>query len=272
MAETKLAILQMNSRHDKAANMEVLERLIRDVCEKERPDYVLTPEYSTFLGGTVEEQHAAAEPVPGGNSIQALANLAMELEITLQIGSVLERDGDTVFNASLVFDNDGQLAAKYRKIHRFDIETPNGVVFRESDVIGAGEGPVSFQIGDLSVGASICYDMRFSELYLNYAKAGCSLITIPAAFNYETGAAHWETLVRARAIEAQSYVAAAAQIGSHLEPGGERPCYGNSMIVDPWGKVIARCTDTVGWACATIDTGYTAAIRERVPMASHRRL
>jgi len=272
MTTTKLAVIQMNSRHDKDANMEVLERLIRKVAKEEAPDYVLTPEYSTFLGGTVDEQHAAAEPVEGGNTVSALANLAKDLKINLHVGSVLEREGDMVYNTSLAFRPDGTLGGKYRKVHRFDIETPNGVVFKESDVIGAGDGPVAFQVGGLKVGASICYDIRFAELYLSYAKSGVDLITIPAAFNYETGAAHWETLVRARAIEAQAYVAAAGQIGHHLEPGGERPCFGNSMIVDPWGKVIARCTDQVGWACAVIDTTYTAAVRERVPMADHRRL
>ena len=272
MTQTKLAVIQMNSRHDKKENMQMLDRLIRDLCAREKPDYVLTPEYATFLGGKVAEQHAAAETIESGETVKRLSDLARELQVTLHLGSLLERDGEAVYNSSLVFSKEGALVGKYRKIHRFDVETPSGVVFRESDVVGAGENPVIVEAGGLRVGASICYDVRFSELYLNYAKSGVDMITIPAAFNYETGAAHWETLVRARAIEAQSYVAAAGQIGHHLQPGGEQPCFGNSMIVDPWGKVIARCTDTTGWACAMIDAHYIAAIRARIPMANHRRL
>ena len=272
MTTKKIAIVQMNARDDKDANMAKLDRLIRDVCAKESPDYVLTPEYSTHLGGSIEEQHAAAEPIEAGNTTRALASLAKELGIHLHVGSVLERDGADVFNTSIVFDTAGALVGRYRKIHRFDIETPNGFVFRESDVIGAGTEPAIFSCAGMSVGASICYDIRFAELYLSYAKAGVGMITIPAAFNYETGASHWETLIRARAIETQSYVAAAAQIGMHPTPNGERPCFGNSMIVDPWGKVVARCSDTEGWAVAVIDTDYIESVRGRMPVAQHRRL
>lgn len=266
----KVAAIQMNSQDDKKANMAVIRELIVNAVAEGSPDLVVTPEYTTFLGGSVEEQVDAAEDLNSGETLTTLASLAKELAITLHVGSVLERSGASIFNTSVVFGPDGTMLAKYRKIHLFDVVTPSGHVFKESDVIGRGEALVSYDCGGAKVGCSICYDLRFSELFVAYAKAGADIIAVPAAFNFETGAGHWTTLCRARAIETQAYVVAAAQVGKHRDPNGESACFGNTMIVDPWGKIIASCSDTEGWITAEIDFQYQEKVRSILPVNKHR--
>jgi len=266
----RAALIQLNARTDKAENLATLDRLIRDAATRARPDLIVTPEYSTFLGGSRADMWEAGEPLPQGEAYAMLAGLAKELSVGLHVGSLIERDGETLHNTAVIFGRDGEELARYRKIHMFDITTPSGHVFRESELVAPGREVVTYGFEGRTVGTSICYDIRFAELYLKLARMGAQIITIPAAFNYETGRAHWEVLCRARAIETQCYVLAPGQIGSHPEPAGERACNGDSMIVDPWGQVIARAPDKTGWIAAELDFGYLDQVRSKLPVASHR--
>ncbi len=265
----RVLMLQLNSRHDKAANIKTINDMVDEAMKTDRPDLILAPEYATYLGGTTKEQWAAGETFPDGEGYQAMQDIARRHGVPFHVGSMIETDGDAHYNTSVVFDKDGTEIAKYRKIHLFDVETPGGHVFRESDVIDRGSEVVDYQLGENRIGCTICYDMRFSELYLQHMRAGCNIIVVPAAFNLETGKDHWEPLLRARAIETQSFVIAPGQIGFHLEEAGERPCYGNSMIINPWGTVIARAQSKPGTMIADLDMDYQQQVRTILPSNNH---
>ncbi len=232
---------------------------------------MVTPENTPYLG-----PHAAklevAQAVEGPWS-QRFAELARELGIYLVIGSIVERTGipEKTANTSLLFGPDGCLLATYRKMHLFDVDVPGGVSFRESETVLPGDRLVALSTPLGTLGLSICYDLRFGELYRALVREGAEILVIPSAFTVATGRAHWEVLVRARAIESQAYVLAAGQWGSH-DDGGLRESYGHSMIVDPWGQVLAQVPDGEGVALAEIDIGRVQRVRAAIPMAAHRRL
>ena len=265
----RVALLQLNSRDDKSANIATITRLFEEKIAGRDVDLVAAPEYSTFLGGLREEQWAAAETFPDGEGYRALQGLAKTYGVAVHTGSMIERDGNKHYNTSVVFGPDGTELARYRKIHLFDVETPGGHVFRESDVIDRGGEIVDFTFDGHKFGCSICYDMRFSELYLQHMRNGCDVIMVPAAFNMETGKDHWEALLRARAIETQSWVIAAGQIGFHREAAGERACYGNSMVIDPWGNIVARASARPGVTLAAVDFDYARHVRTILPSNNH---
>lgn len=265
----RVAMLQLNSRHDKSANIKAISAMVAEAVADGRPDLIVAPEYATFLGDTRENQWAAGEAFPDGEGYRAMQGLARQHGVALHVGSMIETDGNRHYNTTVAFGPDGAELARYRKIHLFDVETPGGHVFRESDIIQRGTEVVSYDLGDNRIGCSICYDLRFSELFLRHMRAGCNIIVIPAAFNLETGKDHWDVLVRARAIETQSYVLAPGQIGFHMEAAGERACYGNSMIVDPWGTVIARAANRPGWIMAELDLPYQQRVRANLPSNAH---
>ncbi|MBL4639167.1 MAG: carbon-nitrogen hydrolase family protein, partial [Kordiimonadaceae bacterium] len=246
------------------------ERLVRDTVAKENPRLVVLPECYDFLGGTLDEAFAEAEAFPKGAAYKLMQNLSRELGVYIHAGSVMERAGTEHFNTTVVFNPNGEEVARYRKIHLFDIETPDGIIYKESDLFGAGSDIVTYKVDDTIVGCSICYDIRFGELYRKLVDAGAEVIVIPAAFTLQTGKDHWEILCRARAIETQTYVLAAGTYGPHTEDGEERFTYGNSMVVGPWGAVLARAEDRVGHISATIDTSYVQTVRQQIPVQQHR--
>jgi predicted amidohydrolase len=178
-------------------------------------------------------------------------------------------DESHTYNTSLVFNREGGLAASYRKIHLFDVDIPGRVSHQESRLVAAGQETVVVAVEGAQVGLSICYDLRFPELYRRLATAGANVLLVPAAFTAHTGRDHWEVLLRARAVENQCYVVAAGQIGDH-EPG--RSCYGRSMVIDPWGTVMAQAPDDVGIAIADIDLDRMSRIRAELPSLANRRL
>jgi predicted amidohydrolase len=263
----RIACVQMSSRPDKAANLEAAERLVARAAGG-GADVVVLPEKWNGIGDS-ELLHAAAEPLDGGESVQAMSEWARALGVTLVGGSITERrDGrDKLSNTCAVFDPEGELVAVYRKIHLFDVEV-GGHVYRESEAEEAGDEPVVAPLEDWPIGLSVCYDVRFCELYRILALEGARLVTVPAHFTLYTGKDHWELLLRARAVENQLYVAAAAQFGETL-PG--RPSYGRSSIVDPWGIVLAQAADeeTVIWADAELDR--LDEVRAKLPSLTHRR-
>lgn len=230
---------------------------------------VALPEVFIWRGSKKIEREAA-EPIPGPSSA-AMAQLARDLGIYLLAGSILEEipDSEKAYNTSLLFDPAGKVVASYRKIHLFDVELANGVSLRESDTRAHGERTAVIQTDLCSMGLSVCYDLRFPELYRGLASQGAELIFVPSAFTAYTGEAHWETLLRARAIENQAYIIAPDQFGKSAK---SFETHGHSMIVDPWGKVIAELPDGPGVITAEIDLEYLANVRAELPALQHRRL
>jgi predicted amidohydrolase len=262
----RVACVQMTSRTDKAANLATAERLVAQAAAG-GADVVVLPEKWNAIGDSAL-YHATAEPLDGGESVTAMSEWARRHGITLVGGSIAERrEGrEKLSNTSLVFDPDGQIAALYRKIHLFDVEV-GGVVYRESEAEEPGEEPVVAEAEDWKIGLSVCYDVRFPELYRILALEGAQLVTVPAHFTTPTGKDHWHVLLRARAIENQLYVAAAAQIGETL-PG--KPAYGRSLIVDPWGLVVAQAPDEETVISAELDRAHLETIRAKLPSLANR--
>ncbi|MBL8839713.1 MAG: carbon-nitrogen hydrolase family protein, partial [Alphaproteobacteria bacterium] len=197
----KVALIQMNSQENKAANLTQAKQLVERAVAEERPDLVVLPELFTMLSESVDAKRSAAEDLPGGEAYEMLRNLASTHRIILHGGSFLERAGDKFYNTTVVFDRAGKELARYRKIHLFDVDTPDGKSYRESATMARGTEVVAYQAGDRTIGCSICYDVRFPELYQALAKKGAEIIAVPAAFTLQTGRDHWEVLLRARAIE-----------------------------------------------------------------------
>jgi nitrilase len=263
----KISVIQMNSEADKARNLDEAERLVREVVADEKPDLVVLPEYFAFLGEGRDAVHDSGETFPDGPSYKRMAALAKELDVTLHAGSMVEKAGNNHFNTSVVFSPSGDEIAKYRKMHLFDVDAPGGVSYRESDTISRGEEVVTYKVGDATVGCAICYDIRFPELFRALRDKGADVIVLPAAFTLMTGKDHWEVLARARAVETQTYFVAVGQTGAHAD--GRKWCWGHSMVIDPWGHMVAQCSDGVGVASATIDLDRVEKVRRDVPVAQH---
>jgi deaminated glutathione amidase len=262
----RVACVQMTSRAEKAVNLETAEQLVAQAAAT-GADLVVLPEKWNAIGST-EELHAAAEPVERGESVEAMGGWARQHGVTLVGGSITERrEGrDKLSNTSLVFDSEGEIAATYRKIHLFDVEV-GGVVYRESEAEEPGGEPVVASVEGWGLGLSVCYDVRFPELYRILALQGAELVTLPAHFTTPTGKDHWHVLLRARAIENQLYMAAAAQVGETL-PG--KPAYGRSLIVDPWGTVLAQAPDEETVIAADLDRQRLVDIRAKLPSLKNR--
>jgi nitrilase len=253
--------------------------LIETLVAAQKPDLIALPEIWTCLGGTRAQKFAQAEVLPapgeqGGEAYEFLRGIAMTHNIHVHGGSIGELAGEKLFNTSLVFSPAGEELARYRKMHLFDITTPDGQGYKESATYGAGDEVVTCMVGETRIGLVICYDLRFPELFLALRRAGAELIILPAAFTLQTGKDHWEVLLRARAIETQCWMAAPACTGAHHEgvSGETRYTYGHSLIADPWGHVVAKASDGPGWAAATIDKAYMARLRANMPVLEHRRL
>jgi len=262
----RVACVQMTSRQDKAANLERAESLVARAAST-GADVVVLPEKWNLIG-SADDYRAAAEPLDGGPSVEAMSLWARSLGITLVGGSITERrEGrEKLSNTSCVFDPEGALVAVYRKIHLFDVEVA-GHIYRESEAEEPGTEPVVARVEDWAVGLSVCYDVRFPELYRILALEGAELATVPAHFTTPTGKDHWQVLLRARAIENQYYVAAAGQVGETL-PG--KPAYGRSLIVDPWGIVLAQAPDEETVITAEIDRVRLRDIRVKLPSLANR--
>jgi len=260
----------MRSTSDAAANLRQAEALIREAAAR-GAKLVATPENTSYLGQHAEKVRLAEDL--SGPVCAFFSALASELRIFFLLGSFNEKSAHKgrCFNTSVLFDPAGTAVAVYRKMHLFDVDVPDGVSFRESDTVAPGDDVVvaSTVLGEL--GLSICYDLRFGELYRALVARGAEVITIPSAFTAVTGRAHWETLVRARAIESQAFVVAPGQHGAH-DDGGLRESWGHSMIVDPWGRLLAEAPDGVGIALAEVDLAEVAKVRRAIPVSSHRRL
>lgn len=263
----RVAVCQLNSRADREANLAVARELLADAA-RAGADLAVLPEYTDYLGPA--SGAPPPEPVDGPYP-KVFAEAAREHRIWVVAGSYHETGPDPgrTYNTSLVFDRAGAFVAAYRKIHLYDVAIPGRVSYQESRTVAPGDTPVTVEVEGVRVGLSICYDLRFPELYRRLAADGAQLLLVPSAFMLHTGRDHWEVLLRARAIENQCFVAAAAQIGDH-EPG--RTCYGRSMVVDPWGVVLAQAPDEVGVTFADLDLDRLAVVRTELPSLANRRL
>jgi deaminated glutathione amidase len=269
----KASLIQVNAGTDRPKNLREAEALIARAVEVDRPDLVVLPEYFEFYGGPAAGRVAAAEPVPGGAAYAAMQSVAKAHRVWVHAGSMIERipgDPSRAFNTTVVFDRDGREVARYRKIHLFDIVAPDGHPYRESATVKPGEDVVLYDLEGVKVGCTICYDLRFADLFLALAERGADVIVVPAAFTMLTGKDHWEVLLRARAIETQTYVLAAGQCGSYDAGGTVRQTYGHSLACDPWGHVIARASDGVGFVTARLERSGVARVRDQIPMSAHR--
>jgi predicted amidohydrolase len=270
----RVACVQLNTRGDVAANVHAAEALVEEAAVA-GARLVALPETWAYKGGR-EGILASAEPLDGPSNA-ALARLAARLGIFVLAGSIYEPSPEPrrVFNTSVLFGPDGELLATYRKIHLFDL-TADTTVYRESGYVKPGAELVTVEIdagsaesaAPVTLGLTICYDLRFPELYRSLALRGAQVLCVPSAFTAYTGAAHWEVLLRARAVENGCFVIAPGQAGEHL-PG--RRCYGHSMIVDPWGTVLAEVQDGVGLCIADLDLARVAEVRAQIPSLQNRR-
>jgi predicted amidohydrolase len=261
----KIGIIQMNTQGDKSRNLQFAEAGI-DKLAKEGADLITMPEMFNYLGPD-EQMLANAEPIDGP-SLMRLQKKAKENSVFVHCGSILEQREERSFNTSVVFDRSGEKVAQYSKIHLFDIEIPGGIVYKESDVVTPGQEIVTFDCEGVTVGLSICYDIRFPELYRELAERGASLILIPAVFTLMTGKDHWEPLIKARAIENLCYVAASGNWGM-CPP--KYNSYGHSMVVNPWGTMLAQAADCETTIAADLDFELMHSIREKLPALKHRR-
>jgi nitrilase len=277
----RLSVVQMNPGAEKSANIDQARRLIGAAVDADRPDLISLPEMWTCLGGTrpgkfeqAEELPAAGSNQPGGPAYEFLREVARGDKIHVHGGSLAERSGEKLFNTTVVFSPEGEEIARYRKIHLFDIVTPDGTGYRESNTYGSGDEIVTCEADGVKLGLAICYDVRFPEMFLALRRAGAEVVFLPSAFTLQTGKDHWEPLIRARAIETQCWYAAAATWGRHLDGARNEPrfTYGHSLVCDPWGHVVAKVSDGTGWATARIDPELTARVRRDMPVLEHRKL
>jgi predicted amidohydrolase len=263
-----VAAVQLSSGSDTSRNVDEAVRLV-NVAADRGAQYVQLPEYFNFLGPFTGFKKAA-ESIPGPTT-NRMADLATSRSLTLHLGSLLEVSPNEgrFYNTSVVIGPSGDIVATYRKIHLFDVNLPGAIVHRESDVIAAGQEIVVARFAQFRLGLSICFDVRFPELYRNLALAGADVIAIPAAFNAVTGRAHWDLLVRARAIENHAFVVAAAQVGTTAEGIST---YGHSLIIDPWGEVMAEATsDAAEVVMATLDLDEVSRRRAQISVMDFRR-
>jgi len=262
----KTAAIQMTSIADKAANLKKSEGLLLKAV-KEGAGLIALPENFSFMGSD-KEKLAEAENIESGASVLFLKDFAKTYRVWLLGGTIAIRaGGGRIYNSSLLINDNGDIAARYDKVHLFDVRLRGGESHMESRLVKRGRSPLCADTPFGRAGLSVCYDLRFPELYRRMVSEGAGLLFVPAAFTYKTGLAHWEVLLRARAIENQCYLIAPAQTGIHNDT---RRTYGNSMIIDPWGKILARAGEEEAVVFAEIDSDYLREVREDMPCLKHR--
>ena len=266
----RAAILQSTSGIDPAANAGMLVEAIAS-ASAQGADMLFTPEMVGCIDRDRERASTSLRDEAGDVVLSAVREAAARHGLWVHIGSLGlrdERSDGRWSNRSFIIDGSGAIRARYDKIHLFDVDLPDGVSWRESAVYGPGERPVVVDTPWARIGLSICYDLRFADLYRRLSDAGATLLLVPAAFTVPTGRAHWETLLRARAIESAAFLLAPAQTGRH-EDG--RDTYGHSLAIDPWGEVLLDMGEAPGLALIDIDFARVEAVRARIPVLTHRR-
>jgi len=265
-----VAVAQMTASSDKSNNLRTVEKLIKE-ASRNNAKMIFLPEACDYIAESHSQLLELAEDL-NGPLIANYVQFAQKYNIWLSIGGFHNKSpsGNKIFNSHLLINSEGNICGQYDKTHLFDIEIPEKKIkLKESDYIEKGSSitaPVDTPIG--KIGLSVCYDLRFPEISLSLVRMGAQILTYPSAFTVATGLAHWESLLRSRAIENQCYVVAAAQTGIH---NSKRSSYGHAMVVDPWGTVIAQCREGTSIALAAVDLNYLKNLRLEMPVASHRR-
>jgi predicted amidohydrolase len=268
MGMLKAACVQLNARSDLESNLVTASTLVREAAAQ-GAQFIALPEYAVLLDGSgrVMREHSAEESAH--IALPAFQSLARETQAWLLVGSLTVKLADErMANRSYLISAQGRIIARYDKVHMFDVTLPGGKVIRESSAYSPGESAVVAATPWGMLGMSVCYDLRFPNLYRALAKAGAVMLVVPSSFQRETGPAHWQTLLRARAIENAAWVIAPAMCGDHANG---RSTYGHSLIVDPWGRVVAELGDQPGVVLAEIDIGEAAKIRAMLPSLEHDR-
>ena len=265
----RVGLIQLNGSDAPATNLVQMEQMIAEAAA-DGAELVATPEVCNCISTSRSHQNAVLQHEEDDETLAALRAGAKQNGIWLLIGSIALKtsDADGRFaNRSFLVGPDGQVAARYDKIHMFDVTVSEAETYHESKGYRPGVGTAVTTTPLGTIGMTVCYDVRFPQLYRDLAQAGAEIITVPAAFSAVTGAAHWEVLLRARAIENGCFILAPAQTGQH----NRRSTYGHSLVVDPWGTVVLDMGDQPGWACVDIDLGQVATIRQKIPSLSHDR-
>jgi predicted amidohydrolase len=265
----RVAVIQLSSQSDVNANLERMSALV-GAAAKDGAELVALPENFAFMGEE-EEKRKIAEAIGHGPISAAVVRAARDAKVFVVAGGMPEASDDPArpFNTSLLVAPGGEIVARYRKVHLFDVDLPDGTKLLESRATSAGSDPVVADVGPAKLGMTICYDLRFPELYRKLVDLGVRIVTVPAAFTLTTGKDHWHVLLRARAIENQVFVLAPAQHGTH--PKG-RKTYGKSLIVDPWGDVLAQAGEGEGYAIARLDFAAQDRVRASLPCLGHRKI
>ena len=263
------AVVQIQATSNQVKNLATTEALIRTAASR-GARLIATPENTNFLGPHDRKVNEAE--TLSGETCTLFSNLARELDVHLLLGSFNEKSNEAArcYNTSVLFANDGQILASYRKVHLFDVDVEDGVRFKESETTVPGEELCAVPTPLATLGLTICYDLRFPGVYQSLCDQGAQVLTVPSAFTLMTGKDHWYPLLRTRAIENQAYVLAPAQWGEH-DDNGLRHSYGHSLIIDPWGQVIASVPTGEGVAIAEIDLDRVRRVRESMPVCEHRR-
>lgn len=270
----KVALVQITSSNDPAQNLQLVDGLIRQ-AHTGGAELILTPETTNIISSSRTQQAEVLHTEAEDPTLARLREVAAELKIWLLIGSLGLKTGDAdgrFANRSILISPDGKIQARYDKIHMFDVDLGGGEAYRESAAYRPGTSAVMAKTDIGNIGLTICYDVRFPDLYRQLGQAGADIITAPAAFTVPTGRAHWETLLRARAIENGCFVLAPAQCGTHdwgAEP--QRETYGHSLIISPWGQVLADGGETQGVTFADIDLNDVKKARAKIPSLTHDR-
>jgi len=268
----KVAVVQLNTQEDLQQNLARVRHWVARAADA-GAQLVTLPENFAYMGEEAKKRELAEwlDVSFPGPILGALVECAMQYGVWILGGGMPEQNEEPArpYNTCVVVDPGGRIAATYRKVHLFDVSLPDGTTARESAATSAGSEATTVEILGIRVGLSICYDVRFPELYRRLADQGARVVAVPAAFTATTGKDHWHTLLRARAIENLAYVVAPAQHGKH--PRG-RQTYGKSLVVDPWGEVVAQCSEGEGFALAQLDFEYQDRVRNSLPSLLHRKL
>jgi predicted amidohydrolase len=268
MTTLKLACIQANTSNDLAANLATVASMVREAAAS-GANFAFTAEYTLMMDGSGRVMREQALPADGGMPLAELRALAKELSIWLLIGSLtLKTEEDRIANRSFLINDNGEVAATYDKIHMFDVTLPDGKVIRESSAYRPGDKAVVAETPWGKLGMTICYDLRFPGLFRRLAQAGAQIITVPSSFQRQTGKAHWHVLLQARAIENGCFIVAPAMCGDHA---GNRQTFGHSLVVNPWGEVLADGGEAPGITYAEIDITRVGKVRGMIPSLTHDR-
>lgn len=275
-----VTLIQFNAGNKKDENIATVRRMIAESFSRQKARIISLPEMWPCRNADRATRFAVAERLPalgsgapGGEIYQTMVDLAREYDAYVHGGSIAELDDGRLCNTTLVFDPAGREIARYRKLHLFDVTGPDGTVYNESRDFNHGGELVTCDIDGMTAGFTICYDLRFPELFRALRDKGADVIFVPAAFTLQTGKDHWEVLLRARAIENQVWIVATGMYGSHRHESGDlRTTYGHSLICDPWGHIVAMASDGAHSVTGYLDHAITRHIRQAIPLGNHRRL